>query len=117
MVLVSLCVVVLSSTGLAPVGFSAFERLLDARVEQGVPGACERVEFDGEDAWLDAQLEDSPAGVVWWAEGAFGTLVPSGCASGDVPEFGPWEVVCLHGCADCEEGGMKCQCRSRSQSQ
>lgn len=83
-VLVRARVVVLAATGLAPVGLCFLEGVLDLVVEDAVPLGGLAVEFDGEDARLDAELEDAATVRVGRTEGALGALIASGRASGDI---------------------------------
>lgn len=103
-VLVGDGVVVLASTGLAPVGLCELEGMVDLRVEGAVPICGLLVEEDGEDAGLYAELDERAAIlVVGRGEDALLSLVASSGASGDVAEFWPGEVVDKH---DVEGGRM-----------
>ena len=89
-------VVVLASTGLAPVGLCELQGVVDLGVEGTVPVCGLLVEEDGEDARLDAELDERTAVGVGGGEDTFLPLVASGRTSGDVAEFWPGEVVCEH---------------------
>lgn len=54
MILVRARVVVLAAAGFSPVGLGFLEGVLDFVVEDAVPFGGSAVEFDGEDAGLDA---------------------------------------------------------------
>jgi hypothetical protein len=96
-VLVGDGVVVLASTGLAPVGLCELEGMVDLCVEGAVPVCGLLVEEDGEDSGLYAELDERAA--IWVGEGenTFLSLVASSSASGDVAEFWPGKVVGKHG--------------------
>lgn len=95
-------VVVLTSTGLAPVGLCELQGAVDLGVEGAVPLCGLLVEEDGEHAGLDAELDERAAVdgevgvVVGRGEDAFLALVAAGGASGDVAKFWPGEVVGKH---------------------
>lgn len=95
-VLVGDGVVVLASTGLAPVGLCELEGMVDLCVEGAVPVCGLLVEEDGEHAGLYAELDERAAIGVGRGEDTFLSLVASRCASGDVAEFWPGEVVDKH---------------------
>jgi len=96
-VLVGDGVVVLSSAGLAPVGLGEFQGVVDVGVEGAIPFGGLFVQEDGEDAGLDAELDEGAAIGVWGGEDALLTLVAASGASGDVSEFWPRDVVGKHG--------------------
>lgn len=89
-------VVVLASTGLAPVGLSEFQGMVDLGVEGAVPVRGLLVEEHGEHAWLYAELDERAAVCVGGREDAFLSLVAASGASGDVAKFWPGEVVGKH---------------------
>ena len=95
-VLVGDGVIVLSSTGLAPVGLCELQGMVDLRVEGAVPVSGLLVEQDGEHAGLYAELDKRAAIGVGRGEDTFLALVAASCASGDVAEFWPGEVVDKH---------------------
>lgn len=103
-VLVGDGVVVLAPAGLAPVGLCELEGVVNLRVEGAVPVRGLLVEEDGEDAGLDAELDERAAVGVGRGEDAFLPLVAPGGASGDVAEFWPGDVVDKH---DVEGGRMQ----------
>ena len=96
-VLVGDGIIVLPSTGLAPVGLGQLQCVVDLGVEGAVPLCGLLVEQDSEDAGLDAELDEGAAIGVWEGEDALLALVAAGGASGDVSEFWPGEVVGKHG--------------------
>jgi hypothetical protein len=77
-------VIVLSSTGLAPVGLCELEGAGDLGVEDAVPFRGLFVEEDGEDARLDAELDEGTAVGVGGGEDALLALIAASGASGDV---------------------------------
>lgn len=89
-------VVVLASAGLAPVGLCELEGVVHLCVEGAVPLCGLLVEEDGEHAGLHAELDERAAVLVGGGEDALLSLVASGCASGDVAELWPGEVVDEH---------------------
>ena len=90
-------VVVLPSTGLAPVGLGELECAGDLCVEGAVPVCGLLVEEDGEHAGLDAELDEGTAvGGVGGGEDALLALVAASGASGDVAEFWPGNVIGEH---------------------
>jgi hypothetical protein len=95
-VLVGDGVVVLAPTGLAPVGLCELQGMVDLCVEGAVPVSGLLVEEDGEHAGLYAELDERAAVGVGRGEDTLLSLVASGCASGDVAEFWPGEVVDKH---------------------
>lgn len=95
-VLVGDGVVVLSSTGLAPVGLGQFQGVVDLGVEGAIPFGGLFVQENGEDAGLDAELDEGASIGVGGGEDALLTLIAAGGASGDVSEFWPREVVGKH---------------------
>jgi hypothetical protein len=95
-VLVGDGIVVLTSTGLAPVGLCELQGVVDLGVEGAVPFGGLLVEEDGEDARLDAELDERAAVGVGRGEDTFLPLVASGGTSGDVAEFWPGEVFDKH---------------------
>ena len=100
-VLVGDGVVVLASTGLAPVGLCELEGMVDLCVEGAVPVRGLLVEKDGEDAGLYAELDERAAIGVGRGKDTFLSLIASCGASGDVAEFWPGEVVNEH------DGGLR----------
>jgi len=96
-VLVSDGVVVLASAGLAPVGLCELQGVVDLCIEGAVPVCGLFVEEDGEDAGLDAELDEGAAVGVGGGEDALLTLVAASGASRDVSEFWPGEVIGEHG--------------------
>lgn len=96
-VLIRARVVVLAPPGLAPVCLCELEGAGDLAVEQTVPLGGLSVELDGEDSWLDAQLEHGATLAVGGAEDALLALVAPRRAARDVAELGPWQVVAEHG--------------------
>ncbi len=95
-VLVGDGVVVLTSTGLAPVGLCELESMVDLCVESAVPVCGLLVEENGEDSGLYAELDERAAIWVGRGEDTFLSLVASSGASGDVAEFWPGNVVGKH---------------------
>ena len=96
-VLVGDGVVVLPSTGLAPVGLGQLEGAGDLGVKGAVPVRGLLVEQDGEDARLDAELDEGTAvGGVGGGQDALLALVAASGASGDVAEFWPGNVIGEH---------------------
>ena len=95
-VLVGDGVVVLASTGLAPVGLCELEGMVDLCVEGAVPIRGLLVEEDGEHAGLYAELDERAAVWVGRGEDAFLSLVAASGTSRDVSEFWPGEVVGEH---------------------
>ena len=103
MVLVGDGVIVLASTGLAPISLCKLQGVVDLSVEGAVPLCCLLVEQHGEHARLNAQLNERTTVVgVAVARGGEDTLlalVAASGASGDVAEFWPGEVIGEHdGC-------------------
>jgi len=105
-VLVGDRVVVLASTGLAPVGLCELQGVVDFGVEGAVPVRGLLVEEDGEDARLDAELDERATVGVGRGEDTFLSLVASSGTSGDVAEFWPGEVVGMHDDDEGIGGGM-----------
>jgi hypothetical protein len=89
-------VVVLASTGLAPVGLCELQGMVDLCVEGAVPVCGLLVEENGEDTGLYAELDERAAIGVGRGEDTFLSLVASSGASGDVAKFWPGEVVDKH---------------------
>jgi len=86
-VLVGDGVVVLASTGLAPVGLCELQGVVDLGVEGAVPLCGLLVEEDGEDTGLNAKLNERATIGVGRGEDTFLSLVASSGASGDVAKF------------------------------
>ena len=95
-VLVGDGVVVLASTGLAPVGLGELECAGDLCVEGAVPVCGLLVEQDGEHAGLYAELDERAAVGVWGGEDTFLSLVAASGTSGNIAKFWPGEVVGKH---------------------
>jgi hypothetical protein len=90
MVLICGNVVVLPSSSLAPEGFGVFESFGDLAVENSVPFASLTIQFDGQNARLDAELEQTSTVSVWRAHDAFLALIASRRTPRDVTAFRPW---------------------------
>ena len=83
-VLVGDRVIVLTSTGLAPVGLCELEGVVDLRVEGAVPLGSLLIQEDGENAGLHAELDERATIGVGRGEDALLALIASSGASGDV---------------------------------
>jgi len=90
-------VIVLTSTGLAPVSLCKLESVVDLAVKGAIPVSGLLVEEDGEYAGLNAELDERATVGVGMGEDALLSLITSGGASRDVTEFWPGEVVGEHG--------------------
>ena len=95
-VLVGDGVVVLASTGLAPVGLCELQGVVDLCIEGAIPFCGLLVEPDGEHAGLYAELDERTAVGVWGGEDTFLSLVAASGTSGHIAKFWPGEVVGKH---------------------
>jgi hypothetical protein len=95
-VLVGDGVVVLASTGLAPVGLCELQGVVDLCVEGAISVRGLLVEQDGEHAGLYAELDERTAVGVSEGEDTFLSLVAASGTSGYIAEFWPGEVVGKH---------------------